>query len=260
MTVVVDRFLDTCKKKIEDVQAEYNLKDCQHLDLEEEVSADSIFSMLSMEENDPKRIEREVVYPWIRFYWDNLRGILDLIKTNNTMEDLYHSVCKRAFDFCKTYNRVSEFAVLRRSLHKHLEFLMNPSQDQTNNRFRVSWCSKTAELQLNTRFAQLEVACALQQWTEAFNILTDIRVITNMSGGRIQIQAIYYQKLSDIFWEFHNYLYHAFAQMKLLSLQKKQNNSLSEEEVQTMSSQAVLAALCIPMYSVVSEYLNRVIK
>ena len=111
MTIVVDRFLDTCKKKIEDVQAEYNLMDCQHLDLEEEVSADSIFSMLSMEENDPKRIEREVVYPWIRFYWDNLRGILDLIKTNNTMEDLYHSVCKRAFDFCKTARKPYDVAV-----------------------------------------------------------------------------------------------------------------------------------------------------
>lgn len=251
MTVVVDRFLDACKSKIEEVQEQYNLKDSFNLNLEEEVSADNILSFFALEENDVKHIEREIIYPWVRFYWDNIRGILDLVKINNTMEDLYHSVCKRAFDFCTTYNRVSEFASLRRTLHKHLEFLMNPTQDQNNNRFRVTWCPKTAELQMNTRLSQLEAACTLKLWSEAFNIMTDIRVITHITGCKLQVHALFYQKLTDVFWEFHNYLYHAYAQMKLLSVHRKQNMMISEEELQTMSSQALLAALCIPNYSIV---------
>lgn len=250
MTTVVDRFLDACKLKIEQVQEQYNLKDSYNLCLEEEVSAESILMFFALEENDKRHIEREVIYPWVCFYWDNLRSILDLVKINNTMEELYHSVCKRAFEFCTTYNRVNEFVTLRRTMHKHLEFLMNPSQDQTTNRFRVAWCPRTAELQMNTRFAQLEAACSLKLWSEAFNIMTDIRVITNMTGSKVQLNSLYYQKLTDVFWEFHNYLYHAYSQIKLLSLQKKQGAS-TEEELREMSSQAVLAALCIPMYSIV---------
>lgn len=250
MTTVVDRFLDACKLKIEQVQEQYNLKDSYNLCLEEEVSAESILMFFALEENDKRHIEREVIYPWVCFYWDNLRSILDLVKINNTMEELYHSVCKRAFEFCTTYNRVNEFVTLRRTMHKHLEFLMNPSQDQTTNRFRVAWCPRTAELQMNTRFAQLEAACSLKLWSEAFNIMTDIRVITNMTGSKVQLNSLYYQKLTDVFWEFHNYLYHAYSQIKLLSLQKKQGTS-TEEELREMSSQAVLAALCIPMYSIV---------
>ena len=250
MTTVVDRFLDACKLKIEQAQKQYELNDSANLCLEEELSADSILSFFAFEESNSKRIEREVIYPWVRFYWDNIRSILDLVKVNNTMEDLYHSVCKRAFEFCTTYNRVNEFATLRRTLHKHLEFLMNPVQDQTSNRFRVTWCPKTAEMQMNTRFSQLEAACSLKLWSEAFNVMTDIRVITSMTGCRVQLHAVYYQKLRDVFWEFHNYLYHAYAQIKLLAIHKKQK-SITEEELHDMTCQALLASLCIPTYSIV---------
>ena len=180
MSTVVTRYLDKCKAKITEAQEKYGLTDCFHLNLEEEVSPLSVFDDLCLDKEDPKRAEREVVYPLVVFYWDNIRNILELVRINNTMEDLYHKVCQRAFEFCTTYNRVNEFHILRRLLHKHLDNLMDPMQDQSNMKFRVVWSSSTAELQLTTRFRQLEAACQLQLWQEAFNIVADIRVITSL--------------------------------------------------------------------------------
>lgn len=247
MTTVVDRFLDACKMKIDQIQEQYNLKDSQNLNVEEELSADSILSYFILEESDPKRIERESVYPWIRYYWDNIRSILDLLRLNAPMEELYHSVCIRAFAFCTTYNRVNEFITLRKTLHKHLDYIMNPSSDAASNRFRVIWGAKTAEKQIETRFAQLKAACSMQLWSEAFNIMTDMCAIFNVIHLPLPIE--YYQYLTVCFWNIRNHLYHALAEVKSLAANKKSNKELTEEALVSLSCEAIVASLCIPTYS-----------
>lgn len=180
MSTVVTRYLDKCKAKITEAQEKYGLTDCFHLNLEEEVSPLSVFDDLCLDKEDPEcRCGARGGLPAGRVLLGQHRNILELVRINNTMEDLYHKVCQRAFEFCTTYNRVNEFHILRRLLHKHLDNLMDPMQDQSNMKFRVVWSSSTAELQLTTRFRQLEAACQLQLWQEAFNIVADIRVITS---------------------------------------------------------------------------------
>ena len=250
MMRVVNSFLDACLKKITEAQEKYNIQDFSCLDLEEEVDATSIILGVSCEQDDIKRVQHEVFYPLIKFYWDNLRNILDLLKINNTMEDLYHNVCERAFNFCLTYHRTNEFRALRFLLYKHLVSLTNPSQDSSNQKFRLVWSAKTAELQMKTRIAQLDVACKLGLWIEAINIVTDIRSLSTKSS----MLAEYYEKVSCVLWELKKYFYHAYALLRMLALQKRQNKELSEEKLRAMATQACLASLCVPIYSIVCEY------
>ena len=65
MSTVVTRYLDKCKAKITEAQEKYGLTDCFHLNLEEEVSPLSVFDDLCLDKEDPKRAEREVVYPLV---------------------------------------------------------------------------------------------------------------------------------------------------------------------------------------------------
>ena len=68
MIEVVDQYLDKCQKKITEAQEKYGLTDSFHLHLEEDVSPVSIFDSLSLDKEDPKRVEREVIYPLVVFY------------------------------------------------------------------------------------------------------------------------------------------------------------------------------------------------
>lgn len=251
MSTVVTRYLDKCKAKIVEAQEKYGLTDCFNLNLEEEVNPLSIFDDLSLDKENPKRVEREVIYPLIVFYWDNIRNILELVRINNTMEDLYHKVCQRAFEFCTTYNRVNEFHILRRLLHKHLDNLIDPMQDQSNMKFRVVWSSSTAELQLMTRFRQLETAFQLKLWQEAFNIVADIRVVTSLPFCKPSLRATYFEKLADVFWEQKWFFYHAYALLNFLAINKRQNKDITDADLTALSSRVLLALLCVPLQPVV---------
>lgn len=250
MEVVVNRFLDICKKNIMDAQKKYNLDNLDGSFADEVLSADDILMSTVLGEDDPRRIKSEKVYPLIKFYWDNLRGILDLLKVNSTMEELYHSVCEQAFEFCLSYNRVAEFRALRRYLHKHLEYLMEPPQDQASAKFRVTWCEKTATLQMKTRFLQFDAACKLNLWTEASLILSDVHIIMMIPSWDLSLLKGYYDRLSKLFWEFKNYFYFAFAKLKLLDICKR--DKASKEDVSAMSAQILLSAISSPLYSAVS--------
>ena len=113
-------------------------------------------------------------------------------------------------------------------------------------KFRVVWSSSTAELQLTTRFRQLEAACQLQLWQEAFNIVADIRVITSLPFCKSSLRATYFEKLADVFWEHKWYFYHAYALVNFLAINKRQNKEITEAELTALAGRVLLAALCVP--------------
>ena len=62
------------------------------------------------------------------------------------------------------------------------------------------------------------------------------------------LMVVYYSKLSEIFWMSSNHLYHAYAWLKLFSLQKSFNKNLNHKDLQMIASSAVLAALSVTPY------------
>ncbi|KAK8814141.1 hypothetical protein WA158_008003 [Blastocystis sp. Blastoise] len=222
----------------------------------DDVNAESILMSAATTENDDQRVEREVAVPWMKFYWECLRNILDALKNNKPLEGLYHSICRRAFDYCIEYHRTVEFKTLcRKNLKKHVDFIKSPytgDMNIQNQKYRVTWTSQTAQLHLQTRFEQIKTAIALGLWSEVYNTLTDIRSIMSDFQDFLTVPALraqYYEYLIQYFWNSHIYKYHAYCQMKSYDLYTKSNASLTEEKQKEMANSVLLSILSIPTYS-----------
>lgn len=61
--------------------------------------------------------------------------------------------------------------------------------------------------------------------------------------------VVYYAKLTEIFRTSDSHLYHAYAWLKLFTLQKSFNKNLSQKDLQFIASSVVLAALSVPPYN-----------
>lgn len=63
-----------------------------------------------------------------------------------------------------------------------------------------------------------------------------------------QMMAIYYAKLTKIFWKSENYLYHAYAWYKLYHLSKTYSKTFTPADLKLMMSCVVLSTLAVPPY------------
>ena len=66
------------------------------------------------------RVDREHVTPWFKFLWETYRTVLDILRNNSRLEALYAMTAARAFQFCLTYKRTTEFRRLCDILRNHL--------------------------------------------------------------------------------------------------------------------------------------------
>jgi translation initiation factor 3 subunit A len=89
--------------------------------------------------------------------------------------------------------------------------------------------------------------CYLQ---EAFRSIEDIHGLMTMvkKTPKPQMMAIYYAKLTKIFWVADSHLYHAYAWYKLYNLQRSYNKNLTAKDLQLMASSVLLATLAVTPY------------
>ncbi|KAI8003451.1 Eukaryotic translation initiation factor 3 subunit A [Camellia lanceoleosa] len=85
---------------------------------------------------------------------------------------------------------------------------------------------------------------------EAFRSVEGIHGLMCMvkKTSKASLMAVYYAKLTEIFWVSGSHLYHAYAWFKLFSLQKSFNKNLSQKDLQLIASSVVLAALSVAPY------------
>lgn len=65
---------------------------------------------------------------------------------------------------------------------------------------------------------------------------------------KASLLVVYYAKLTEIFRISASHLYHAYAWLKLFTLQKIFNKNLSQKDLQLIASSVVLAALSVCPY------------
>lgn len=181
-------------------------------DLEEGGTPESIMMSTMTEEGEREREERKLLVPWLVFVWEAYRSVLDLLRTNSKLELVYHETATRAFAFCATYKRKSEFRRLCEMLRTHFSNLQksnvvagatNPDKDKYKLRGWEGWNNKSIELQLETRFVQLEVTTTLELWNEGFRTVETIDEIMRISydlkkAPSPKIMATYYEKLIKV--------------------------------------------------------------
>jgi translation initiation factor 3 subunit A len=221
-------------------------------DLDQEETPESIMLSSMTEDGAKDRTDREVVVPWLKFLWETYRGILDLLNKNARFEKVYHKTCEKAFKFCLDYDRNFEFHRLCEMLRNHLSILQKiAGVPGKQNRIIFEWTPESVELHLQTRFSQLEVATSLELWNEGFRTVEDIFQIMQLGkkNPKPRLMAIYYEKLTRIFWVSGNYLFHAYAWYKFYTLTCECRKDLKGEEKNMLASCVLLAALIIPSSS-----------
>jgi translation initiation factor 3 subunit A len=247
---VIKHFLKLATDKAEAAQAAAAASASSTLevdDLEAENTPESLMLKSVSAESDKDRADRELVTPWFKFLWETYRTILEILRNNNKLEALYAMTANRAFAFCVTYKRTTEFRRLCEILRNHLSNL----QKYRDQRDRPDMTlPETQQYYLETRFEQLKAAADLELWQEAFRTIEDIHGLTIIlkKAPNPRMMASYFAKLTKVFWVSENYLYHAYAWYKLFNLSKTYNRNLTPADLKAMASAVLLSAVAIPPY------------
>ncbi|XP_021771527.1 eukaryotic translation initiation factor 3 subunit A-like [Chenopodium quinoa] len=240
--------LSTEKAELARNQAQEALEEALDVeDLEADKRPEDLMLSYVSGEKGKDRSDRELVTPWFKFLWETYRTVLEILRNNSKLENLYAMTAHRAFQFCKQYKRTTEFRRLCEIIRNHLSNL-NKYKDQRDRPDLTA--PESLQLYLDTRFEQLKIATELELWQEAFRSVEDIHGLMCMvkKTPKPSLMVVYYAKLTEIFWISGSHLYHAYAWLKLFLLQKNFNKNLSQKDLQTIASSVVLAALSVPPY------------
>ncbi|XP_071733632.1 eukaryotic translation initiation factor 3 subunit A-like [Rutidosis leptorrhynchoides] len=246
---VIKHFMDLSTKRAELARSQAQaLEEALDVDdLEADKRPEDLMLSYVSGEKGKDRSDRELVTPWFKFLWETYRTVLEILRNNSKLMALYADTAHRAFQFCKQYKRTTEFRRLCEIIRNHLANL-NKYRDQRDRPDLTA--PESLHFYLDTRFEQLKVATELELWQEAFRSVEDIYGLTNMvkKMPKSSLMAVYYAKLTEIFWISSSHLYHAYAWFKLFQLQKSFNKNLNQKDLQLIASSVLLAALSAPPY------------
>ncbi|CAE8625115.1 unnamed protein product, partial [Polarella glacialis] len=213
---VVRVFRLAAEDKVNEAMKEQDLKGKDISDLDELDSPETILLQ---------------VHTHFRFLWDSYKVILDVLKSNNRLEEVYHETSKHAFEFCKVNSRPQEFKRLCDILRKNYQDLFKRTGSGPQNAVQPG-NPDTITKTLETRCRQMQVATELDLWREAYFTATEICELMAKTRPKPPLRSMYYEYLGQIFWKSENYLFHAFASLK---------NVMYVKELELLASRSVLA-------------------
>ncbi|KAJ2720668.1 eukaryotic translation initiation factor 3 subunit A [Coemansia sp. Benny D115] len=260
MTTVVNILLESITKCVTEAQKsaeQVSGNVVEDLD-EAESPEDLILSSVSNEQNRD-RTDRALVTPWLKFLWEAYRNLLDILRNNVLFENLYQNISRRAIDFCKTYERKTEFRRLCELLRNHLQTISKYSHQQ--NSVNLS-NPETIQLFLDTHFHQLNVATEMELWQESYRSIEDIHHLIQQSKRPIKPQAManYFEKLTRIMYVAKNPLFLAAAWHRYYNYIFRQTKVFSEEQLQNVANNVLLSTLAVPIIKPSSRVLSAAAK
>ena len=72
---------------------------------------------------------KDVYLPALNFLWEVYKIILDIIRSNKAMLEIYNDTCRHAIDFCVKYQRKKDFTKLTDILSHHLNSIFENAED-----------------------------------------------------------------------------------------------------------------------------------
>ncbi|CAO3700418.1 unnamed protein product [Rhizopus microsporus] len=243
---IINRMLELAEAKVAEARAKADKIAVDVDDLEASETPESIMLSTVSGDQSKDRTDRAVVTPWLKFLWEAYRTVLDIMRNNSRLETLYNAVTLKAFQFCLTYDRKTEFRRLCEILRNHFlnvaKYSHQPHAVNLND-------PETLQQYLESRFAQLNAAAELELWQEAFKSVEDIHTLltTSKRPPKPVMMANYYEKLTKIFMVSEDYLFHSAAWNRYCAIERAFNKNLTEAEHSRMASIVLLSALAIPI-------------
>lgn len=245
--MVFKHFIELAENKVTEAQAQAQQQLLDAIDdLEASETPESVMLSTVSSEQNKDRTDRAVVTPWLKFLWESYRTVLEILRNNARLEQMYQTTAHQAFNFCRTYTRKTEFRRLCDLLRNHLQNIAKYSNQPHSINLNDP---DTLQRHLDTRFNQLNVAADLELWQEAFRAVEDIHSLISMSKRppKNVMMANYYERLTRIFLVSDNYLFVAAAWNRYYNLMRSQTRPLSEAEQTKFASFILLSALAIPV-------------
>lgn len=204
-----------------------------------------------------ERIEKEMVFPWLKFMWESFRAVLELIKNKSKLETLYQTTTKLTIEHCIKYKRPTEFKRLNDLLRSHLTNMNKFPSPQGGPPMSLS-SADSQQVLFETRFNLLEAAMQMELWQEAFKCVEDINelVVATKRTPSLSSMQLYYQSLATLFWKSKNYLFHAYALFKYYHVVKASQKEMSAECLEKLSSTLLIAILASPLSAADHQFLE----
>ncbi|GBN84083.1 Eukaryotic translation initiation factor 3 subunit A [Araneus ventricosus] len=212
--------------------------------LDQAMTPESLMKISCSDESETRR-KQILLLSWIKFKWECYRICVELLR-NTQFEKFYHYIVQSAFKFCLKYSRKTEFRKLCNSLKMHVNYL----QKRHAEFFTDDKNSEVTTLYLETGISELNTALELELWHDAFKVAEDIHFLMSIVKQTInsKVMAIYYEKLSILFWKGSDLLFHAAALFQYFLFSKEVKKTFTSE-TSALSSRVVLAVLSIPFDS-----------
>jgi len=192
----------------------------------------------------------------LRIVWEGYKSIVETVRVNQKLEDVYMTTLTRVFDFVDRYNRVQEFKSFCRSLRTGLQSAFN-KRDRTYQEKTIYIDIEKTDVNtrnIEIRMEQFKVATKLGLWGEAFTVLEDINTLMKIRKAPLKnsLRCQYFENLALLFsknnfWHYHAY---AFYNFYLSYLTKPR---LSQEEKQNQADKLLLSILIIPTLTIESQ-------
>jgi translation initiation factor 3 subunit A len=196
---------------------------------------------------------------YMRYGWEILKSMLDVLKNNNKFEDLFLTVAQAVFQFCIDFDRKAEFKrlgdFLRSSLNTMIKSSASVASGSNKSYFAINLVEiQSSTVQLEVRMLQLAASVQLKCWTEAYRILDDLQSLFNVAKKCLSAECLlrYFLHVSTLLSIAPDATYQLLACASLLkALGIVVGNGLwqqSKQQVAELCHKILLSFLCIPIF------------
>ena len=161
-------------------------------------------------------LEKNRLLPRINFFMETYKIIMDTLRQNNRLMDLYNQSATKLLDFTHKYKCRKEFLKASKILHDHFTYILKAAKQPEQNKIPYPVTLKDDECTsklLDMRQTQLEYALKMTEWSDAFRTSEIIFHLINRREKHVpkQILEQYYTNLAAVFWKSGNDLFHTYA-------------------------------------------------
>jgi translation initiation factor 3 subunit A len=185
----------------------------------------------------------------LKIVWEGYKCIIETVRVNQKLEDVYMATLNKIFDFVDRYNRVQEFKNFCKSLRTGLQTAFN-KRDRAEQQKAIYIDIEKTDVNtrnIEIRMEQFRVTTKLGLWSEAFQALEDIKNIMKVRRAPIKnsLKCQYFENLAllfkkNSFWHYHSFAYYNYYNSYLTK------PKITVEEKQALADKLLLAILAIP--------------